>query len=131
MKNLNRTLSANSNANAEDVMATKIFLCNQGHYIPPEWGISQFPDRAMFDAIKAFQNSQGLKVDGVMKPEGETETAIKSQAQKLQSMGRNGDTILAHITPAEAQLLHDVTDGGSINPETGLPDFFSVISLAA
>ena len=124
MKNLNQALSANSAANAEDVMATKIFLRNQGHYIPPEWGISQFPDRAMFDALKAFQKSQGLKVDGVMKPEGETETAIKEQAQKLQSMGRNGDTILAHITPAEAQLLHDITDGGSINPETGLPEFF-------
>ncbi|PCI41772.1 MAG: hypothetical protein COB46_02305, partial [Rhodospirillaceae bacterium] len=42
----------------------------------------------------------------------------------MQSKGRNGDTILAHISPAEAQLLHDVTDGGSINPETGLPEFF-------
>jgi len=31
---------------------------------------------------------------------------------------------LAHISPAEAQLLHDVTDGGSINPATGLPEFF-------
>jgi len=59
-----------------------------------------------------------------MKPEGETETAIQKQAQKLQSMGRNGDTILAHISPAEAQLLNDVTDGGSINPQTGLPEFF-------
>ena len=45
-------------------------------------------------------------------------------AQQLQSMGRNSDTILAHITPAEAQLLNDVTDGGSINPDTGLPEFF-------
>ncbi|PHS75216.1 MAG: hypothetical protein COB59_11700 [Rhodospirillaceae bacterium] len=138
MKNLNSTLSANSAANEEDVIATKIFLRNQGHYIPPEWGISQFPDQAMFDSIREFQKSQGLKVDGVMKPEGETETAIKEHAlarfldtksiqgaaQQLQSKGRNGDTILAHITPAEAQLLHDVTDGGSINPETGLPEFF-------
>lgn len=32
MKNLNNTLSANSAANAEDVMATKIFLCNQVHF---------------------------------------------------------------------------------------------------
>ncbi len=39
-------------------------------------------------------------------------------------MGRHGDTILAHITPAEAELLHRVTDGGSINPVTGLPEFF-------
>ena len=124
MKHLNQALAANSAANAEDVVATKLFLRHQGHYAPPEWGISQFPDRALFDAIKAFQQSQGLKVDGVMNPEGETETAIKSQAQQLQSKGRNGDTILAHINPAEAQLLNDITDGGSINPDTGLPEFF-------
>jgi len=124
MKHLNQTLSANSSAHPQDVVATKLFLRHQGHYTPPEWGISQFPDRSMFDAIKAFQKSQGLKVDGVMNPEGETETAIKAEAQKLQSLGRNGDTILAHITPAEAQLLNDVTDGGSINPDTGLPEFF-------
>jgi len=124
MKHLNQTLSTNAKANAEDVLATKIFLRFQGLYHTPEWGISQFPDRALFDAIKAYQKHQGLKVDGVMKPEGETETSIKAEAQKLQSMGRNGDTILAHITPAEAQLLHDVTDGGSINPDTGLPEFF-------
>ena len=124
MKHLNQALAANSAANAEDVVATKLFLRHQGHYAPPKSGISQFPDRALFDAIKAFQQSQGLKVDGVMNPEGETETAIKAQAQQLQSMGRNGDTILAHINPAEAKLLNDITDGGSINPDTGLPEFF-------
>jgi len=120
------------------VVATKLYLRNQGYYHAPKWGLSQFPDRALFDAIKAFQDSQGLRVDGVMKPNGETETAIKKHAlarhletksiqgaaQKLQSLGRNGDTILAHITPAEAQLLNDVTDGGSLNPNTGLPEFF-------
>ena len=31
---------------------------------------------------------------------------------------------MAHINPAEAKLLNDVTDGGSINPDTGLPEFF-------
>jgi len=124
MKHLNQALAANSAANAEDVVATKLFLRHQGHYAPPKSGISQFPDRALFDAIKTFQQSQGLKVDGVMNPEGETETAIKAQAQQLQSMGRNGDTIMAHISPAEANLLHNITDGGSINPKTGLMEFF-------
>ncbi|MBL4692890.1 MAG: hypothetical protein JKY92_06120, partial [Magnetovibrio sp.] len=124
MKHLNRTLSDNASSHPQDVVATKLFLRNQGYYHAPKWGVSQFPDRALFDAIKAFQDSQGLSVDGVMKPNGETETAIKSQAQKLQNLGRNGDTILAHITPAEAQLLNDVTDGGSTNPNTGLSEFF-------
>jgi hypothetical protein len=32
--------------------------------------------------------------------------------------------VLAHISPAEAALLDKVTDGGSINPVTGLPEYF-------
>lgn len=46
-------------------------------------------------------------------------------AQILKSKGRGGDTVLAHITPQEAMLLDRVTDGGSINPITGLPEFWS------
>ena len=45
-------------------------------------------------------------------------------AALLQGMGRGGDTILAHINPQEAMLLDAVTDGGSINPVTGMPEFF-------
>lgn len=46
-------------------------------------------------------------------------------AQQLAGMGRGGDTMLAHINPQEAALLNRVTDGGSINPHTGLPEFAS------
>ena len=48
----------------------------------------------------------------------------KALARALAKHGRNGDTVLAHITPKEAALLDRVTDGGSINPITGLPEFF-------
>jgi hypothetical protein len=44
-------------------------------------------------------------------------------AQQLQSQGRGGDTILAHITPEEAQLLESRGGSGTINPDTGLPEF--------
>jgi hypothetical protein len=49
---------------------------------------------------------------------------IKQTASKLENYGRNGDTILAHITPAEAQLLQRLGGSGTINPKTGLPEFF-------
>lgn len=49
---------------------------------------------------------------------------IREMAALLQGMGRGGDTILAHINPQEAMLLDAVTDGGSINPVTGMPEFF-------
>jgi hypothetical protein len=75
----------------------------------------------MDQGIKTFQKDRGLQVDGRLDPQGET---IRALAQNLQDMGRRGDTILAHITPLEAQLLHNITDGGTVNPVTGLPEFF-------
>jgi hypothetical protein len=45
-------------------------------------------------------------------------------AKELAGMGRNGDTMLAHITPLEARMLRKMGGSGTINPETGLPEFF-------
>jgi hypothetical protein len=45
-------------------------------------------------------------------------------ASYMASQGRNGDTMLAHITPAEAQMLRARGGSGTINPVTGLPEFF-------
>ena len=44
-------------------------------------------------------------------------------AQLLRKKGRGKDTVLAHITPKEAALLKKRGGRGSINPETGLPEF--------
>ena len=50
--------------------------------------------------------------------------SLKGMASLLQQYGRKGDTILAHINPREAMLLNNVTDGGSVNPMTGMPEFY-------
>ena len=44
-------------------------------------------------------------------------------AKMLQDEGRGRDTILAHITPAEARLLKSRGGRGSVNPVTGLLEF--------
>lgn len=132
-----RKLAANASADPLDVLKTKSVLQSLGHYDAPEWGVSPYPDAALFDAIKAFQKSQGLKTDGVIDPDGETEaalssmltprratTALQATAQALQAMGRGGDELLAHITPEEAVLLDRITDGASVNPDTGLLEFY-------
>ena len=49
---------------------------------------------------------------------------LRKIARLLQDKGRNGDTILAHITPREAALLREQGGAGTINPETGLPEFY-------
>lgn len=50
-------------------------------------------------------------------------TGIRALAQQLQSMGRDGDTILAHIMPHEAAMLKRMGGRGSVNPKTGLLEF--------
>jgi len=44
-------------------------------------------------------------------------------AQLIKSKGRGRDTVLAHITPKEAALLKSRGGRGSINPNTGLPEY--------
>lgn len=124
-------LAHNSNANPLDVIKIKSVLGSLGHYEGPEWGVSKYPDSALFAAIQTFQKSQGLKVDGVMKPGGETIWVLNSvigeisqDAQNLQRMGRSGDSILAHISPSEARLLKTMGGAGTVNPATGLLEFY-------
>ena len=44
-------------------------------------------------------------------------------AEMLRQMGRGRDTVLAHITPEEAELLMRRGGAGTTNPMTGLPEF--------
>ena len=44
-------------------------------------------------------------------------------AEKIRMLGRGRDTVLAHITPKEAELLRRLGGSGKLNPNTGLPEF--------
>ena len=48
---------------------------------------------------------------------------LRQLAKKVRAAGRGRDTVLAHITPAEAKLLKARGGRGSVNPKTGLPEF--------
>ena len=50
--------------------------------------------------------------------------SIQALADSLESYGRKGDTMLAHINPKEAQMLMEEGGSGTINPMTGLPEFY-------
>ena len=49
---------------------------------------------------------------------------LSGQYKNLASKGRYGDTMLAHINPQEAALLKSMGGAGTVNPQTGLPEFF-------
>lgn len=54
---------------------------------------------------------------------------IRQIAALLQSKGRRGDSILAHITPREAALLRAQGGSGTTNPETGLQEFYEELDF--
>ena len=61
---------------------------------------------------------------GGMQPMAMAEGGLADVASFLAAQGRNGDKMLAHITPEEAEFLKARGGAGTINPVTGLPEFF-------
>jgi len=51
---------------------------------------------------------------------------LKSLAQELPKYGRYGDDVVAHISSDEAKMLKAMGGSGTINPQTGLPEFFKI-----
>lgn len=49
---------------------------------------------------------------------------LRSIAKMLADRGRGGDTLLAHITPKEVNLLKEAGGAGTVNPDTGLLEFY-------
>lgn len=72
------------------------------------------------DQIRATSNMP-------MPPQGFARGGIASLnpiAEAMARQGRYGDTMLAHISPREAAMLKDMGGSGTINPMTGMPEFF-------
>jgi hypothetical protein len=57
------------------------------------------------------------------KQQGFARGGLSQMAQRVQSQGRDSDTILAHISPHEAAFLKRLGGSGTINPQTGLMEF--------
>ena len=49
---------------------------------------------------------------------------LRPMAKAMADAGRNGDTMVAHISPIEAQILRRIGGSGTTNPTTGMPEFF-------
>lgn len=49
---------------------------------------------------------------------------MRKELEKARKLGRFGDSLLAHISPEEAALLMRLGGSGTLNPQTGLPEFF-------
>ena len=54
---------------------------------------------------------------------------LKELYNDIASKGQDGDTMLAHINPYEAELLKAHGGSGTINPTTGLPEFKKAVKI--
>lgn len=68
-------ISSSSFVDEDDVKNTKSILRDFGLY-PKDRGIEGFTDNELFDEIKDFQKIAGLTVDGIIRPQGETEESV-------------------------------------------------------
>lgn len=92
--------------------------------VPEELLPTEF-DPAYFAAMNLALDQ--LSANMAPEPQGFKEGGIASLnpiAAGIAGMGRKGDTMLAHITPSEARFLRRRGGSGTINPMTGLPEFF-------
>lgn len=81
-------MGTNYRTDPSDILNTKQALNRLGYYdVPPERGIDDWTDDAMFKGIRAFQKDNSLKVDGFMRPEGPTESAINAKLGGLSGGG--------------------------------------------
>lgn len=64
------------------------------------------------------------KLARLLKADIQETSDLKSIAAMLAGKGRGGDTMLAHITPKEVSLLKEAGGAGTVNPDTGLLEFY-------
>ena len=105
-------------------------------YVDPEDLPEEYDPEFLGAVLAVLNEMQMMQGQGAMEPMqmsptveglapmGMAEGGLADVASYLASQGRNGDSMLAHITPEEAALLKRRGGSGTINPVTGLPEFF-------
>ena len=93
------------------------------HYLTQDMSEELLPET--FDP--EFFGALNIALDEIRATSGGPARAPQGFARGgIASLGRNGDTMLAHVTPAEMRMLKAKGGAGTINPRTGLPEFFSL-----
>lgn len=75
-------------------------------------------------------NTREMQPQMPMPPATMARGGIAEAARMVASQGRKGDTMLAHINKDEARLLKARGGSGTINPKTGLPEYWNPFKAA-
>ena len=82
MSFLRSTVDRHSSVDLEDIKPLKRSLGSLGFYETPKAGFHEYPDEHLFSGIEKFQKKEGLRVDGVMKPGGPTESTLMKRVNE-------------------------------------------------
>jgi hypothetical protein len=73
-------LAKNVNSDPKDVLLTKEVLYKLGHYKIPDYGLTVYPDKQLFEGIGKFQKDNGLPITQSLDPGDDTETEIAGRS---------------------------------------------------
>ncbi len=128
---IKRLLSRSAGAGAEDVLATKRALAAAGLYKIPEWGLTSFPDEAMFVGIEALQRRVGHpRPDGEVRPGDDTARQLAQSNSGAARQAGNGGMIhvsaheqnrSGHATPISEHFRGPPGQGGGQGLPPGVP----------
>ena len=98
-----RQVVSQTRARPADVLNVKRALNRMGFYDVPDYGMTPYADRTMFDGIRRFQRANGLRVDGLMQRGRETERAMNDRLQQQTEAGARaeGDRNRGRKSPQE------------------------------
>ncbi|MCH6590819.1 MAG: peptidoglycan-binding protein [Proteobacteria bacterium] len=85
-----RQVVSQTRARPADVLNVKRALNRMGFYDVPDYGMTPYPDGAMFEGIQRFQRANGLRVDGVMQRGHATERAMNDALRRTSAERREG-----------------------------------------
>ncbi len=104
MFTLEQSIARDRNVQLHDQRKLKFALTALGYHDDTKEGLSPYSSNQFFDGIKKFQKDNKLKVDGLVRPEGETHKAIKSRLAKDRgALGAFGDFTKNYFDMREAK----------------------------
>ena len=134
-----RQVVSQTRARPADVLNVKLALNRMGFYDVPDYGMTPYADRTMFDGIRRFQRANGLRVDGVMQRGHATERAMNDALRRASAerpeRPKQCEDIARQIRELRAERgeledqLHDVN--GFILRARGNLNFFSEMAAVA
>jgi len=77
---ITKTIGQNYRSTETDILTVKNKLSKMGFYELPEYGLTPYADKKLYDAIKSFQQANEIKASGIIRPGDKTDKALNTNS---------------------------------------------------